>query len=140
MGTELLGSKVAPLSELSFDDDHISECQEMPWCVVRVTGALFQRLQPCWQSLLTQHHPDREHNGDAGGMDNAGGEDSKDDDNDSDTPMARWNLRRASAAGLDRLSLTYHDELLPVLLPIVQQRLQVSSRLVRLSWCAFSLG
>lgn len=58
-------------------------------------------------------------------MDNASGEESKDDDNDSDTPMARWNLRRASAAGLDRLSLTYHDELLPVLLPIVQQRLQV---------------
>ncbi|MEW5299688.1 MAG: hypothetical protein WDW36_002678 [Sanguina aurantia] len=79
------------------------------------------------QDIKPFHQKQKEHNGDAGGMDSASGEEGpRDDDNDSDTPMARWNLRRASAAGLDRLSLTYHDELLPVLLPIVQQRLQNS--------------
>ena len=44
---------------------------------------------------------------------------------DGDGGISRWNLRRCSAAGLDRLSLAYGDELLPILLPIVEQRLQV---------------
>lgn len=34
-----------------------------------------------------------------------------------------WNLRRSSAAGLDMLSNHFGDELLPIILPIVQQRL-----------------
>ena len=38
---------------------------------------------------------------------------------------SHWNLRKCSAAGLDRLSNVYGDELLPVLMPIVEQRLQV---------------
>ena len=39
--------------------------------------------------------------------------------------LSRWNLRKCSAAGLDRLSTVFGDELLPVLLPILEQRLQV---------------
>ena len=39
--------------------------------------------------------------------------------------MTKWNLRKCSAAGLDRLSLLFGDELLPVLLPIVEERLKV---------------
>lgn len=35
-----------------------------------------------------------------------------------------WNLRKCSAAGLDMLSNVFGDELLPVLLPIVEQRLK----------------
>jgi transportin-1 len=37
---------------------------------------------------------------------------------------ASWNLRKCSAAGLDMLSNVFGDELLPVLLPIVEARLQ----------------
>lgn len=45
------------------------------------------------------------------------------DDDDDGEVASRWNLRRCSAAGLDRLSLVYGDELLPILLPIVEARL-----------------
>jgi hypothetical protein len=38
-----------------------------------------------------------------------------------------WNLRKCSAAGLDMLSNVFGDELLPVLLPIVEQRLKEPS-------------
>lgn len=47
-----------------------------------------------------------------------------DDGDDDEEGISRWNLRRCSAAGLDRLSLVYGDALLPILLPIVEQRLQ----------------
>jgi len=40
---------------------------------------------------------------------------------------SRWNLRKCSAAGLDRLSNVFGDDLLPVLMPIVEQRLQVGA-------------
>ena len=52
-------------------------------------------------------------------------EDGEDGGDDDDESVSVWNLRRSSAAGLDRLSLTYGDDLLPILLPIVEQRLQV---------------
>ena len=41
----------------------------------------------------------------------------------------RWNLRKCSAAGLDILSTVFGDELLPLIIPIVEQRLQVAARL-----------
>ena len=37
----------------------------------------------------------------------------------------RWNLRKCSAAGLDVLSTVFGDELLPSVIPVVEQRLQV---------------
>ena len=56
-----------------------------------------------------------------------GPEEPGDDDDDDDEGASVWNLRKCSAAGLDRLSIVYGEELLPVLLPIVEQRLQVGS-------------
>ena len=41
----------------------------------------------------------------------------------------RWNLRKCSAAGLDILSTVFGDELLPLIIPIVEQRLQVAAHL-----------
>ena len=38
--------------------------------------------------------------------------------------MSRWNMRKCSAAGLDVLSTVFQEELLPIVTPIVQQRLQ----------------
>ncbi|KAG1677077.1 hypothetical protein FOA52_001247 [Chlamydomonas sp. UWO 241] len=58
----------------------------------------------------------------AGAAGGGEGDEEADDDEDGDG-VSRWNLRRCSAAGLDRLSLVYGDELLPILLPIVEQRL-----------------
>jgi hypothetical protein len=54
-----------------------------------------------------------------------GGADDDDDDGDNDDDELRvWNLRKCSAAALDMLSNSLGDEhLLPLLLPIVQQRL-----------------
>ncbi|GAX84819.1 hypothetical protein CEUSTIGMA_g12240.t1 [Chlamydomonas eustigma] len=51
--------------------------------------------------------------------------DAEDGDGDNDEEgISKWNLRRSSAAGLDRLSTVFKDDLLPILLPIVEQRLQ----------------
>lgn len=47
----------------------------------------------------------------------------EDDDND-DFEEGTWNLRRSAAAGLDMLSNHLGDEILPILLPSVQQCLQ----------------
>lgn len=52
------------------------------------------------------------------------GEDVGDDDDDGEE-VNRWNLRKCSAAGLDVLSTVFGDELLPIVLPIVEQRLRV---------------
>jgi transportin-1 len=49
---------------------------------------------------------------------------AKDDGDDDDEAMRVWNLRKCSAAALDNLSNHLNDEhILPLLLPIVQQRL-----------------
>ena len=39
--------------------------------------------------------------------------------------VARWNLRKCSAAALDVISVVFHEELLPIITPIVQERIQV---------------
>lgn len=51
----------------------------------------------------------------------AHGEEDGDDDADE---VSRWNMRKCSAAGLDVLSTVFQEELLPIVTPIVQQRLQ----------------
>ncbi len=53
------------------------------------------------------------------------GEEGGEDDDDGEE-VNRWNLRKCSAAGLDVLSTVFGDELLPIVLPIVEQRLRVS--------------
>ncbi|GBG76318.1 hypothetical protein CBR_g22065 [Chara braunii] len=45
------------------------------------------------------------------------------DDEDDDEIINSWNLRKCSAAGLDTLSTVFHEEVLPILMPRVQQRL-----------------
>ena len=52
------------------------------------------------------------------------GEDGDGDKDDGEEEIAVWNLRRCSAAGLDMLSSSFGDELLPLLLPAVQVRLR----------------
>ncbi len=52
---------------------------------------------------------------------NRGRGDEEDDDEDE---VVQWNLRKCSAAGLDVLSTVFGDELLPIVLPIVQARMQ----------------
>ncbi|KAK9804853.1 hypothetical protein WJX72_008726 [[Myrmecia] bisecta] len=49
------------------------------------------------------------------------GEEESDSDGEE---INRWNLRKCSAAGLDVLSTVFGEELLPIVTPIVQQRLQ----------------
>ncbi|CAG2114485.1 unnamed protein product [Medioppia subpectinata] len=47
-------------------------------------------------------------------------EDDSDDDSD-DNSLSDWNLRKCSAAALDVLANVFHDELLPVVLPILKE-------------------
>lgn len=49
------------------------------------------------------------------------GEEEAEDDTDE---VSRWNMRKCSAAGLDVLSTVFQEEMLPIVTPIVQQRLQ----------------
>jgi len=51
----------------------------------------------------------------------AHGEEEEDEDADE---VSRWNMRKCSAAGLDVLSTVFQEEMLPIVTPIVQQRLQ----------------
>ena len=51
----------------------------------------------------------------------AHGEEEEDDDADE---VSQWNMRKCSAAGLDVLSTVFQEEMLPIVTPIVQQRLQ----------------
>ncbi|KAL3146894.1 hypothetical protein ABBQ38_014866 [Trebouxia sp. C0009 RCD-2024] len=51
----------------------------------------------------------------------AHGEEEGEEDADE---VSRWNMRKCSAAGLDVLSTVFQEELLPIVTPIVQQRLQ----------------
>ncbi|ABP01032.1 predicted protein [Ostreococcus lucimarinus CCE9901] len=48
------------------------------------------------------------------------------DDGQDDSDDFVWNLRKSSANGLDILSNVFGDELLPLLLPVVEQRLRES--------------
>lgn len=53
------------------------------------------------------------------------GQSHGDSESDSDgDEINRWNLRKCSAAGLDILSTVFGDELLPIVIPIVERRLQ----------------
>ena len=56
---------------------------------------------------------------------NASRGEGADDEDDDGEEVNRWNLRKCSAAGLDVLSTVFGDELLPIVLPIVEQKLRV---------------
>lgn len=44
-------------------------------------------------------------------------------DEDDDYEMPEWNIRKCAASGLDILSSVFEGDMLPVLLPLLQQRL-----------------
>ncbi|XP_042457340.1 transportin-1-like isoform X1 [Zingiber officinale] len=52
------------------------------------------------------------------------GSDITEDDEDTVTV---WNLRKSSAAGLDILSIVFGDAILPTLMPLIQQKLSLTS-------------
>ena len=53
----------------------------------------------------------------------AHGENEEEEEDDADE-VSQWNMRKCSAAGLDVLSTVFQEEMLPIVTPIVQQRLQ----------------
>ncbi|XP_067124632.1 transportin-1 isoform X3 [Centruroides vittatus] len=55
--------------------------------------------------------------------DNAEDDNESDEGLDDDTSLSDWNLRKCSAAALDVLANVFHEELLPVLLPILKETL-----------------
>jgi len=57
--------------------------------------------------------------------------DQDDDDDDEDGEVVQWNLRKCSAAGLDVLCTMFGPEMLPILLPIIQTKLQSDEWQVR---------
>ncbi|KAJ3681527.1 hypothetical protein LUZ60_016016 [Juncus effusus] len=64
------------------------------------------------QDLKPRFHSSKFHGSEAG-----------DDDDDDDETVNVWNLRKCSAAGLDVLSNIFSDEILPTLMPLIQQNL-----------------
>ena len=50
-------------------------------------------------------------------------DDYDDDDDDDDDDVSEWNLRKCSASGLDVLAGTFREQVLPTLLPMLQERL-----------------
>ena len=54
---------------------------------------------------------------------NTPGDDDDDDEDDDDEDFDEWNLRKCSAASLDMLSSVFGDDLLPHMLPTVNQML-----------------
>ena len=64
----------------------------------------------------------KQNNNNSIGDDDASFEDEYDDDDD-DSAATDWNLRKCSAAALDVLASVFHDELLPIVLPILRETL-----------------
>ena len=50
-----------------------------------------------------------------------GGGDMGDESDDEEDPMSDWNIRKCSAAALDQLSNVFRDEILPFVLPKLDQ-------------------
>lgn len=65
----------------------------------------------------------RFHTGKVVGDEDGGDDEDDDDDDGGDDEATEWNLRKCSAAGLDILSSVFHDEILPFLLPLVQEKI-----------------
>ncbi|WIA22073.1 hypothetical protein OEZ85_004416 [Tetradesmus obliquus] len=95
-----------------------------------------EEVQAAEEAELQQGQPDSEKDirpthakhgkgrAEGGMMDGAANGEDEDDGDDDDEAMRVWNLRKCSAAALDMLSNHLNDEhVLPLLLPIVQQRL-----------------
>ena len=66
--------------------------------------------------------PCRERDGHLSGEERRGADGRPDEE--SGHEVARWNLRKCSAAALDVLSTVFEEDLLPIVSPVVEQRLQ----------------
>lgn len=93
-----------------FDDDvQEAEAAEVP-------GGTQDREQDIRPSHLHHYRPETEENM---------GEDGEDlDEEEEREEYRRWTLRKCSARALDTLSTIFGDALLPIVMPVVQQRLQ----------------
>ncbi|XP_010910681.1 transportin-1 isoform X2 [Elaeis guineensis] len=67
------------------------------------------------QDLKPRFHSSRLHGSDNG------------EEEDDDDTVNVWNLRKCSAAGLDILSNVFGDEILPTLMPLIQQKLSTAN-------------
>ena len=64
--------------------------------------------------------------------------DDDEDDDDDDDELSQWCLRRCCALTIDNMSLIYGDALLPVLLPLIQERFQLACAVQR--WPELEVG
>lgn len=51
-------------------------------------------------------------------------EDEDDEDDDEEDPYADWTVRKCCAAAMDMMATTFKDEILPILLPYLQSKLE----------------
>lgn len=78
------------------------------------------------------HDKDSKSSSELQGMQNDEEEEEEDDDDDDagdqyeDYHSHDWNLRKSSALSLDYIAATFGDYILPIVLPIIQQRMHPS--------------
>ncbi|KAG2499029.1 hypothetical protein HYH03_003214 [Edaphochlamys debaryana] len=111
------------LKNMVFDeyDDEVAEAEAAEGAGASQKEDRDQDLKPFTHKGAREHGAEATEDGAAAdGEAGAGGD-------DDDEVFSAWNLRKCSAEALDMLSNNYGDDLLPVLLPIVQQRLQDSN-------------
>mmetsp|Transcript_11007 Transcript_11007/g.15159 ORF Transcript_11007/g.15159 Transcript_11007/m.15159 type:complete len:901 (+) Transcript_11007:157-2859(+) len=58
-------------------------------------------------------------------------EEEEEDDEEDNSTVSEWTLRKCAASGLDILSTVFKDDLLPVVLPLLQQKLNHTDWKVR---------
>lgn len=80
------------------------------------------------EDIRPRFHKSRTHtiksgDGGAGGGDGDDDEDEDDDGLDDENSLSEWNLRKCSAAALDVLANVFHEDCLPVVLPILKETL-----------------
>lgn len=87
------------------------------------------------EDIRPQFHRPRthtqKHTSESGMTDDNDNDSDDDDDDDDSNHMADWNLRKCSAAALDVLANVFHEEILPVVLPILTETLTHSDWIVK---------
>lgn len=88
------------------------------------------------QDIRPRHHKSRAAGaagkpGTGGGGGGGEGSDDDDDDGDDDEEVSEWNLRKSAAAALDSLASVFEARLLPILFPVLQDRLRSPEWIVR---------
>eukprot|EP00730_Choanoeca_flexa_P006143 TRINITY_DN12095_c3_g1_i3.p1 TRINITY_DN12095_c3_g1~~TRINITY_DN12095_c3_g1_i3.p1 ORF type:complete len:903 (+),score=192.85 TRINITY_DN12095_c3_g1_i3:102-2810(+) len=84
-----------------------------------------------------QHGQGRKHTEDENGPgdhDNGGSDDSDDDDDDDDlygSDDSDWTIRKCAAMAIDELAVNFGDDILPLLVPLLQQMLSTADWLLQ---------